>query len=124
MYRTSPVFSSIRPTERSLRPHAFENQIFPLKSAWASCTPCLPFNADGVPSDQSLPLFVGYFVSNPLPGSRGTSYSVKTTRAASPLGRGRRLNFMADGPGPRTLARYSARSFLKYSIVGAAAEAC
>src|ERR1700682_1209904 len=105
MYRTSPDFASILPTEISWLATLFENQIFPLKSAWASCTPWLPFSEDGVPSDQSLPLFVGYLVSNPLPGSSGTSYSVKTALAAPPFGRGRRLNFMAEGPGPRTFAR-------------------
>src|SRR5437660_6283749 len=57
--------------------------------------PWAPLRLEGVPSDQSLPSLVMYSVPDFSSGAMGTSYSVKTARAASPVGRGRSLKFMS-----------------------------
>ena len=67
--------------------------------------PWAPLKLDGVPSDQSLPLLLMYSVPIFSSGAMGTSYSMKTARAASWLGRGRSLNFMAVDCGPLIRAR-------------------
>src|SRR5579862_7047503 len=112
-FLTFPVLVSIRPIVRRALSEWYANQMFPFRSSCASCTPRKPFNPDGGPSDQLLPSFWGTPPSICLSHdqSTGTSYSVKTTRAASPVGRGWVLNFIGDGPGPRIFARYAANSF-------------
>ncbi len=60
---------------------------------------------EGVPCDQSLPSLSWYLAGMPASVCTGTSYSLYTTRAASPVGRGRSLNFIEVSPGPRARAR-------------------
>src|ERR1700754_4256604 len=89
---TAPVLLSMRPTV-VLRLGTFDvNQRFPSRSAVASCTS--DPRRDGVPSDQSLPSVVGSLAGTLSSGASGTSYSLNTTRAVSPDGRGRNLIVM------------------------------
>src|SRR5580692_2060767 len=102
----SPVLASTRPRLAYGFGTFTENQMLPSRSAWASCTPCWPQKDVGVPSNQSLPLLSAYFFGASFAPNSGTSYSVKTTRAASPDGRGRSLySLMELGSGPRARAR-------------------
>src|SRR5919199_4870907 len=102
---SAPVAASMRPTVTDGFGTALVNHRLPSRSAQASCTPRPPSRSDGVPSNQLLPLLMGYFTGDSAPGSAGTSYSRKTTRAASPEGRGLSLNFIELSPGPCARAR-------------------
>ena len=78
------------------------NHRLPSLSAAASCGS--EPTREVVPMVQSLPLFGGTFEASCWSWFSGTSYSLYTTRAASPLGRGR-VVILNWPPGPRTLAR-------------------
>jgi len=77
------------------------NQRLPSKSMEASWISWLNF--DGEPCVQSLPSGSGRLLGEL--SSSGASYSVNTTRAASPDGRGRSFTFIELSPGPRARAR-------------------
>ena len=102
---TAPVLVAIRPMVICLFGMLQVNQRSPWKSSQASCTPQPGIITDGVPSDQSLPSFCTKFAGSPASASSGTSYSLNTTRAASPVARGSSFTFMPFSPGPRALAR-------------------
>src|ERR1700680_1488792 len=100
---TAPVWVSMRPSEVVWLGTLEVNQILPSRSAHESCTR-EPMR-EGVPCDQSLPSFRGYLAGILASVWTGTSYSLYTTRAASPAGRGRSLSFIELSPGPRARAR-------------------
>ena len=82
-------------------------QALPSLSAWTSWIHRAPIEAVGHPCDQSLPSFHARSVRAP---ARGMSYSVTTTRAASPVGRGCSLNFSGGDDGPRLRGQEPARA--------------
>src|SRR5579872_5725830 len=100
---TLPVLASMRPTEVSWLGTFEVNHRLPSRSGQASCTS--DPRRDGVPLSQSLPSLVGVLAGTVMSASSGTSYSLNTTRAVSPAGRGRSTIFAALSPGPRTRAR-------------------
>ena len=66
-----------------------------------------------VPSDQSLPS-----IDIVWPPSIGKSYSLNTTRAASPDGRGSSLNFIEVSPGPRARVEIGGQFLLMKIDIG------
>src|SRR4029077_900686 len=102
---SAPVFASTLPRLMSWLETLYENHMLPFRSACASGMPLAPVRLEGGPTDQSLPSLVMYSVPDFSSGAIGTSYSVNTARAASPVGRGRNLKFIAVGWGPLTRAR-------------------
>ena len=98
---TAPVFGSTLTMVRWSLATESVSQALPALSTCTSWMPPVPCRPDMIPSDQSLPLIAA---SSCLPTDVGMSYSVMTTRAASPLGRGRSLNFNSNGSGPRIFA--------------------
>src|SRR5712691_11895348 len=106
---TCPVLVSTLKSVMSDGPLSRVPQALPSSSASTSWIHRAPIEAVGHPSDQSLPSFHARSVRAP---ARGMSYSVMTTRVASPVGRGCSLNVSGGDDGPRTAARYRANSSL------------
>src|SRR5579871_1909844 len=100
---TAPVLASMRPSEVSWLGTFEVNHRLPSRSAQASCTS--EPRRDGVPLSQSLPSVSGVLAGTPMSGCSGTSYSLNTTRAVSPAGRGRSTILTSLAAGPRTRAR-------------------
>src|ERR1700722_16618165 len=98
-----------RSSEKYTRPSA------PTAVEWTA----RPSHRDGVPSIQSLPSWARYSAGA---SGRGTSYSVITTCAASPVGRGMGLSVYVGCAGPRTLVRNATISSL-YSFIEASPRA-
>src|SRR3981081_4893714 len=114
MFVTFPDFVSNMLTVRTNRGSDVRNQMCSVMSICESCRPRELFSADGVPSDQSVPSLVGKpsFVASGSASTTGMLYSVTTALAASPVGRGRSLTCIGDGPGPGLSARYDTNSFM------------
>src|SRR3984957_7348216 len=85
----APVLACILPTAMGLYGVPAANHRLPAKSAAASWG--REATREVVPLVQSEPSFGGVRDGRAWSGLRGTSYSVKTARAASPDGRGRRV---------------------------------
>src|SRR5436190_6274064 len=92
----SPVLASTRPMVVFLLGTFEVNHRLPSRSAQESCT-SEPMR-DGVPSDQSLPSEILNWPGKPPSCWIGTSYSLMTTRAVSPDGRGRSFIFIELSP--------------------------
>ena len=105
---TCPVRVSSLVTVRCRLPADSVIQALPSLSTMTSwrppIAPCMPVPG---PSDQSLPSCQASSPSR----STGTSYSVTTTRAASPAGRGWSTKSSSES-GPRTRASHAASSSL------------
>src|SRR5580692_6312883 len=102
-----PVRGSSLPSVRS-GVASSANQTDPPLSTATSCA-ARPFQREGVPSVQSVPLCS---MIQPGISGRDKSYSVTTTRAASPVGLGSNFRFSGTLEGPRTRPKYSASSGL------------
>src|SRR5438046_9487982 len=98
---TSPVLASMRATEVVRLGDTEANHRLLSLSAAASCGS--EPTRDVVPMVQSLPLLGGTFEANAWSWLSGTSYSLNTTRAASPVGRARVVILKLPAFGPRTL---------------------